>query len=406
MLLVSINYLIQTTGLRHLDSLHSFACCCPFNANVSSFTGSWGFLLWGKNKQAKEDVWEDIICSCTSTEKHRSRFPPGTPDTLRDLLLFEESCWPLWWPVQCGAPFPGHRSVQQNVPLPARRHALRCLFPRNPAATRARPGVRLPVRNGAAGAPGWSRGSTTLCPPKGRSCARLPGFVPGPASPARVRQHLPGGNPPRFPRARPFRGRRPGSEGGRAGRCCAALGSRQPRGSAARPAWSRPERPTPSSRAGRRRAERCRQGSMSHGAQVIRTGVSSGGPAAPPAAPAAAAGSDAELVDGAYFRSCAGLLKVAQMVRGGGRPRGARASPRAASCGDGCGEPGRGCRGPSSRTFGLLRFYSSALVARGRKTKSQFLRQSEALRSVRRRRRLFPRQQCALRVRRAFAPRG
>lgn len=62
---------------------------------------------------------------------------------------------------------------------------------------------------------------------------------------------------------------------------------------------------------------------MSHGARVIRTGVSSGGPAAPPAAATASssAGSDAELMDGAYFRSCAGMLKVAQMVRGerGGR---------------------------------------------------------------------------------------
>ncbi|KAM6338883.1 CKLF-like MARVEL transmembrane domain-containing protein 7 isoform 2-T2 [Podargus strigoides] len=51
---------------------------------------------------------------------------------------------------------------------------------------------------------------------------------------------------------------------------------------------------------------------MSHGARVIRTGVSSGGPAAPPAA--SSASSDGELVDGAYFRSCAGLLKVAQMI--------------------------------------------------------------------------------------------
>ncbi|CAM9213451.1 unnamed protein product [Bubo scandiacus] len=54
---------------------------------------------------------------------------------------------------------------------------------------------------------------------------------------------------------------------------------------------------------------------MSHGARVIRTGVSSGGPAAPPAASASSsAGSDAELMDGAYFRSCAGMLKVAQMI--------------------------------------------------------------------------------------------
>ncbi|KAM9199951.1 CKLF-like MARVEL transmembrane domain-containing protein 7 isoform 2-T2 [Mergus octosetaceus] len=56
---------------------------------------------------------------------------------------------------------------------------------------------------------------------------------------------------------------------------------------------------------------------MSHGARVIRTGVSSAGPAAtsPPAASSSAsASSDGELVDGAYFRSCAGMLKVAQMI--------------------------------------------------------------------------------------------
>ncbi|NXG62372.1 CKLF7 protein, partial [Hemiprocne comata] len=54
---------------------------------------------------------------------------------------------------------------------------------------------------------------------------------------------------------------------------------------------------------------------MSHGARVIRTGVSSGGSAAPPAASSASsAGSDGELMDGAYFRSCAGMLKVAQMI--------------------------------------------------------------------------------------------
>uniref|UniRef100_A0A8C9FFH0 MARVEL domain-containing protein n=1 Tax=Pavo cristatus TaxID=9049 RepID=A0A8C9FFH0_PAVCR len=53
---------------------------------------------------------------------------------------------------------------------------------------------------------------------------------------------------------------------------------------------------------------------MSHGARVIRTGVSSAGPAAPPSAAASSAGSDADLVDGAYFRSCAGMLKVAQMI--------------------------------------------------------------------------------------------
>ncbi|NWV45007.1 CKLF7 protein, partial [Daphoenositta chrysoptera] len=45
---------------------------------------------------------------------------------------------------------------------------------------------------------------------------------------------------------------------------------------------------------------------MSHGARVIRTGVSSGGPAAPPPVTVASssAGSDAELMDGGYFRSC------------------------------------------------------------------------------------------------------
>ncbi|XP_032551455.1 CKLF-like MARVEL transmembrane domain-containing protein 7 isoform X2 [Chiroxiphia lanceolata] len=55
---------------------------------------------------------------------------------------------------------------------------------------------------------------------------------------------------------------------------------------------------------------------MSHGARVIRTGVSSGGPAPPPALTVASssAGSDAELMDGAYIRSCAGMLKVAQMI--------------------------------------------------------------------------------------------
>lgn len=66
---------------------------------------------------------------------------------------------------------------------------------------------------------------------------------------------------------------------------------------------------------------------MSHGARVIRTGVSSAGPSAPPGSTVASssAGSDAELMDGAYFRSCAGILKVAQMVRDerdGGRPLG------------------------------------------------------------------------------------
>uniref|UniRef100_U3IR50 CKLF like MARVEL transmembrane domain containing 7 n=2 Tax=Anas TaxID=8835 RepID=U3IR50_ANAPP len=56
---------------------------------------------------------------------------------------------------------------------------------------------------------------------------------------------------------------------------------------------------------------------MSHGARVIRTGVTSAGPAStsPPAASSSAsASSDGELVDGAYFRSCAGMLKVAQMI--------------------------------------------------------------------------------------------
>uniref|UniRef100_A0A8V5FYY5 Uncharacterized protein n=1 Tax=Melopsittacus undulatus TaxID=13146 RepID=A0A8V5FYY5_MELUD len=68
---------------------------------------------------------------------------------------------------------------------------------------------------------------------------------------------------------------------------------------------------------GRAAARGAREGAMSHGARVIRTGVSSAGPAAPPGSTAASssAGSDAELMDGAYFRSCAGILKVAQMLR-------------------------------------------------------------------------------------------
>ncbi|XP_062425356.1 CKLF-like MARVEL transmembrane domain-containing protein 7 isoform X2 [Rhea pennata] len=54
---------------------------------------------------------------------------------------------------------------------------------------------------------------------------------------------------------------------------------------------------------------------MSHGARVIRTGASSGGPPPPPAAAAASSASQStELTDGAYFRSCAGMLKVAQMI--------------------------------------------------------------------------------------------
>lgn len=178
---------------------------------------------------------------------------------------------------------------------------------------------------GAAGLPGWRRGSTTLCLPKRGSCAQLPSFIPDTASPAGVRQRLPSGNPPWFLRARPFRGPRPAAtpagERGRAGRCCASLGSGQPRGDAVRPSWSRPVT-SHTLVPGRAAARGALKGSMSHGARVIRTGVSSGGPAAPPAATAAtsSAGSDAELMDGAYFRSCAGLLKVAQMVRGGGRP--------------------------------------------------------------------------------------
>lgn len=72
---------------------------------------------------------------------------------------------------------------------------------------------------------------------------------------------------------------------------------------------------TPSPGPGRSRAAEQQDRAMSHGARVIRTGVSSAGPAAPPSAAASSAGSDAELVDGAYFRSCSGMLKVAQMVR-------------------------------------------------------------------------------------------
>ncbi|NWV07131.1 CKLF7 protein, partial [Ptilonorhynchus violaceus] len=55
---------------------------------------------------------------------------------------------------------------------------------------------------------------------------------------------------------------------------------------------------------------------MSHGARVIRTGVSSGGPVDPPpiAVASSSAGSDAELIEGSYFRSFAGMLKMAQMI--------------------------------------------------------------------------------------------
>lgn len=87
---------------------------------------------------------------------------------------------------------------------------------------------------------------------------------------------------------------------------------------------------------------------MSHGARVIRTGVSSAGPAStsPPAASSSAsASSDGELVDGAYFRSCAGMLKVAQMVRRQGRGGGV-VVPRlvARFCGEGAGR-GAGLEG-------------------------------------------------------------
>ena len=96
---------------------------------------------------------------------------------------------------------------------------------------------------------------------------------------------------------------------------------------------------------------------MSHGARVIRTGVSSAGPAAPPSAAASSAGSDAELLDGAYFRSCAGMLKVAQMVRS-----------RAGAGGLGTLGPSRG----SSGAAGYGGFCSEALAAGGRRREPGF----------------------------------
>lgn len=106
---------------------------------------------------------------------------------------------------------------------------------------------------------------------------------------------------------------------------------------------------------------------MSHGARVIRTGVSSSGP--PPAtAASSSAGSDVELVDGGYFRSCAGMLKVAQMVRGG---RGGGRScwgPGAPGIAHGAGGPCGGRGAPSGRA-GAAPPAGLALAAPGR-TKS------------------------------------
>lgn len=102
---------------------------------------------------------------------------------------------------------------------------------------------------------------------------------------------------------------------------------------------------------------------MSHGARVIRTGVSSAGPAAPPSAAASSsAGSDAELLDGAYFRSCAGMLKVAQMVRS-----------RSGAGGLGTLGPSRGASGAA----GNGGFCSGALAAGGRRREPGFSQDAE-----------------------------
>lgn len=125
-------------------------------------------------------------------------------------------------------------------------------------------------------------------------------------------------------------------------------------------------------------------GAMSHGARVIRTGVSSAGPAAPTTAASstASAGSDGELVDGAYFRSCAGMLKVAQMVRG--RTGGSRWSLRGGGAGAGhrsrsgwvsVWAAGRGVPGlPPGEVWGL-RVHPSALAARHGKQQPQLVPQ-------------------------------
>lgn len=127
---------------------------------------------------------------------------------------------------------------------------------------------------------------------------------------------------------------------------------------------------------------------MSHEARVIRTGVSSEGPAAPPPVTVASssAGSDVELMDGGYFRSCAGMLKVAQMVRGergGGRCRGSRWGPRSprespdGSCGGASGERRRAVLGRGSVPAWPLSSRSSQ-----QDEKPTFLWQNEALPSV------------------------
>lgn len=228
------------------------------------------------------------------------------------------------------AAVPPRRSTAVD-PLPAhRRQILDCHCPRQAAPLPA--GVPLPVGKPPLG----------LCFPG----TQLP--WPGAAA------SPPGaGTPPRVPPASPPRGRRgragawAGGEAPRSARPGPALPAPGPQPAPLRPV---PSHPIPSrSPAGPGSSERGqRDTAMSHGARVIRTGVSSGGPAAPPPVTVASssAGSDAELMDGGYFRSCAGMLKVAQMVRGErgwGRCRGARwgsRSPRGSfsSLPDGSGE--------------------------------------------------------------------
>ncbi|XP_038017185.1 CKLF-like MARVEL transmembrane domain-containing protein 7 [Motacilla alba alba] len=146
--------------------------------------------------------------------------------------------------------------------------------------------------------------------------ARLPlPAVPAPAVPAGCGGVSPAaGKPPRLPLGLPAP--RPPGPGGEAPR---SARPRQPRGAAPAPPRPIPSHPAPSHPVPfpvPGSGEGSADAAMSHGARVIRTGVSSGGPAAPPPVTVASssAGSDAELMDGGYFRSCAGMLKVAQMI--------------------------------------------------------------------------------------------
>lgn len=150
--------------------------------------------------------------------------------------------------------------------------AFRPPFSRNAAATGGRPSAPLPGRKGAAGVPGGSRSTATLCLPPRGSCAQLPPFAPGLASPpphrcspcAAAAAPSPRETPAAIPRPPPPwpppRGRagRAASEGGREGaRLRPALGS--PGAPPPAPRRPAPPRPLPLSRAGRRRGERGRE---------------------------------------------------------------------------------------------------------------------------------------------------